>query len=402
METGSAHSTTDAGLVSRAKSLLLRPDPEWDRIDLEPTTIRQIYRAHVIPLAAIPAIAGFLGSVVFGFSALGMTYHPSVGSALIIAVVHYLLTLIGVYAMALIIDGLAPTFHGTRNRVQAFKVAAYSATAGWVSGIFLLLPPLSILSVLGFYSLYLLYVGLPPLMKVQREKARVYIVVTAIAGMVVWYIIVALTMPVAGLLGAHRSMGTLTVAGVGTVDMDELAEPAKRAEAVFEELAEAPAPADRDDAAPEMPAALPFGPARLEAFLPSTFAGLERTEMQTASGTEQGLGSFASARYENDDSSASVKITDMAGMGGLAALGSALNVVSSRTTETGYERIGKVDGRLTTERWNQADRSGHYSVIVANRFVIEAEANGINMNDLKKVISRIDLGALEQLASNQK
>src|SRR3546814_4593139 len=69
------------------------------------------------------------------------------------------LTIVGVFLFALIIDWLAPRFGGTSSRVQAVKVAAYSATAGWVAGIFALVPSLAMLSILGLYSLYLLYLG---------------------------------------------------------------------------------------------------------------------------------------------------------------------------------------------------------------------------------------------------
>jgi hypothetical protein len=50
-------------------------------------------------------------------------------------VVTYGMTLLSVFLLALIIDALAPSFDGQKNRVQAFKVAAYTGTAGWVFGV---------------------------------------------------------------------------------------------------------------------------------------------------------------------------------------------------------------------------------------------------------------------------
>src|SRR3546814_386237 len=91
----------------------------------------------------------------------------------------YVLTLAAIYIVALVIDALAPTFGGQKNPIQALKVAVYSGTAGWVAGIASLLPTLAILGGLvgGLYSLYLLYLGLPRLMKAPEDKAVVYTVV---------------------------------------------------------------------------------------------------------------------------------------------------------------------------------------------------------------------------------
>jgi len=72
---------------------------------------------------------------------------------------------------------------------QAIKLSAYSSTAGWVAGIFYLIPALWILAIIGgLYSLYLFWVGLPVMMKVPAEKAVPYIVVIVIATIVFYWI----------------------------------------------------------------------------------------------------------------------------------------------------------------------------------------------------------------------
>jgi hypothetical protein len=96
----------------------------------------------------------------------------------------YVGQLLLVYALALIIDGLAPTFGGTRNHVQAVKVAGYSGTAWWLAGVFTLVPGGQWLGLLGAYSLYLLHAGLPPVMKVPRERALGYTVFVSVSAIV--------------------------------------------------------------------------------------------------------------------------------------------------------------------------------------------------------------------------
>ena len=79
-----------------------------------------------------------------------------------------------VYAVALIIDVLAPSFRAERNFSAALKLSVYSFTPVWLAGIFILIPGLRFLSILGLYGLYLLWTGLTPLMEVARDKSFFY------------------------------------------------------------------------------------------------------------------------------------------------------------------------------------------------------------------------------------
>jgi hypothetical protein len=177
-------------LVERVKRILLSPQTEWGVIDAEPATPGALYAGYIAPLAAIGPIAQVIGYSVFGMSVPFVgTYRVPIGSALTSALVGYLLTLVGTYVLALIIDALAPTFSGQRSQIQALKVAAYSSTAAWVAGIFALVPGLRILGILGLYSLYLLYLGLPALMKSPREKAMGYTAVVILAAIVLFMVI---------------------------------------------------------------------------------------------------------------------------------------------------------------------------------------------------------------------
>jgi hypothetical protein len=75
-------------------------------------------------------------------------------------------------------------------------------------------------------------------------------------------------------------------------------------------------------------------------------------------------------------------------------------VESTKNTATGYEKVGKVDGRLTTEEYDTQAKSGKYSVIVANRFVVEANGSGVGMDDLKGAVSSVGFGQLEGMAKS--
>jgi hypothetical protein len=177
-------------LVQRVKGILLSPRTEWPIIDAEPTTPGELYRSYIIPLAAIGPIAQLIGYSVFGITVPFVgTYRVPIGSAISSALVAYILSLVATYVLALIIDALAPTFSAQRSQIQALKVAAYSSTASWVAGIFALIPGLRLLAILGLYSLYLLYLGLPVVMKAPREKALGYTAVVVLAAIVLFMVI---------------------------------------------------------------------------------------------------------------------------------------------------------------------------------------------------------------------
>jgi hypothetical protein len=177
-------------LVERAKKLLLQPKEEWAAIAAETHSVQDLYTKYVMILAAIPAVAAFIGFSFIGVSGFGASYRTPIGAGLAQMVLQYLLSLASVYVMALIIDALAPTFGDEKNFNQAMKVAAFFPTASWIAGVFYLIPALGILAILGaLYSLYLLYLGLPLLMKAPDEKSVPYTVVVIIVAIIVMVVI---------------------------------------------------------------------------------------------------------------------------------------------------------------------------------------------------------------------
>ena len=179
-------------LVDRVKGILLTPRKEWPVIEAESATTTSIYSKYVIPLAAIPAIAGFIGTSLIGVGIMGASIRVPISTGITGAVVRYVLSLVTVYVLALIIDALAPSFGGTKSPIQALKVAAYASTASWVAGIFLVLPGLSLLGLLGLYSLYLLFLGLPVLMKAPQDKSLAYTLVVIVGAIVLFVVVGAI------------------------------------------------------------------------------------------------------------------------------------------------------------------------------------------------------------------
>ena len=177
-------------LIERVKNIILAPQSEWPVIEREPGDVTYLFTNYVAILAAIPAVCGFIGVSVIGISlgSLGTVRVPIL-SGLVGAIIGYLLTFAMVYIVALLVDILAPTFNGQRNFESALKVTVYSYTPAWLVGVFLLIPALGFLSILGLYGLYLLWTGIHPMMKAPQDKSLVYTIAIVICAVVIGLVV---------------------------------------------------------------------------------------------------------------------------------------------------------------------------------------------------------------------
>ena len=163
-------------LVERAKGIVVSPVAEWQAIDREPGDTAFLFGNYVAILAAIPAVCGFIGWVVLGVPAL---------MALVVALTRYVMSFVMVYVVAFIVDQVAPSFGGRRHFESALKLSVFAATPIWLAGVFLLVPGLGFLAILGLYAVYLLWTGIPPLMHAPKDRALVYTVVVVLCVFVV-------------------------------------------------------------------------------------------------------------------------------------------------------------------------------------------------------------------------
>ncbi len=182
-------------LVSRVQAIILKPKEEWVKIKAESSTISELFTSYAVLLAAIPAIAQFIGIGLIGrrIPFLGW-YKPGIGSAFAQGIYHYVLSLVAVYVFALVINALAPTFSSTPNMVNALKLSVYSMTPMWVAGILYIIPSLGWLAgIAGLYGLYVLYLGFnTPLMDTPKEKVPGYLLISIVVVVVLYIIIFAI------------------------------------------------------------------------------------------------------------------------------------------------------------------------------------------------------------------
>jgi hypothetical protein len=400
-------------LVTRAKNITLTPGTEWPVIEGESATTVELLTGYALPLAAIGAVAGFIGSSLIGLPFLGRT--PFI-SGIVAAVFGLVMTLVSCFVLSLIIDALAPTFNGQKNQIQALKLAVYSFTPAWIAGVLRIVPLLSILIFFAsLYAIYVLYTGIPRLMKSPQDKALPYTAVVVVCAIVLGFVVAAITgiliggaMLTGGALSAsNSSSSSSTVQYDKNSTMGKLQEMAKAAEASSKKMDAAAKSGDANaqaNAAMEGLGALLGGGKRvdpvdieqLKPLVPDTLGGMPKASSRAEKSGIGGLMvSKAEARYADGDKQMTLEVSDTGGVSGLLALAGWAQGVSE--DDNGSERTEKVDGRLTHQKVSKTGGTNEYAIVIADRFVVSAKGHGVDINALKSAVASIDLAKLESM-----
>ena len=406
------------GLVDRAKNIIITPKTEWEAVAAQTTPDSQVIVGYVLPLAAIAALAEFIGMSVVGVTMPMMgTMRFGIGWGLGAAVYHVVMAVVMVYVLAFIIDALAPTFGAQKGMSQALKVSAYAYTPVWVVGIVKILPVLGILVLIAaFYAIYLLYLGLQSVMRAPREKAAGYTAVVVIAGIVIAVVVglvagllFAAGVPGAGFggLGGPRGPGVTFDRGSPMGKLDEFGRKMEEANQRMEEAKKTGDPNKQMEAAlGALGTALSGGKGvdpvqldQLKPLVPEKFAGLPRTDLRT---DRSGVKGFMVAKAEGvyADSTGKrvqLEVTDTGGAAGLVGLASWMGVQGEHEDSQRREVTRKEGDRIVHEQADKHGGANEYTVVLAQRFVVTAQGHGVDLDTLKAGVNALDLDKIASL-----
>jgi hypothetical protein len=415
-------------LVDRVKSILVTPRTEWGVIATEPASSGALVTGYVVPLAAVSAAAGLVGSLIVG-AAVRAIVGGGAGffGALIGACVAVVFSVIGAFVLSIIINLLAPTFGGQKDDVQALKVAAYSLTAVWVAGIAQVVPILGMFVVFlgGLYGIFLMYLGLSPLMKAPEDKTPVYTLVVVVCMIVLGFVIFMFWAAVLGmgmlgssmLGGSHRTSSSSPAASTSKASKADPNSALGKLEAFGNKLEESTKKMDAaeksGDTNAQVAAALeglgtllgggkrvdPVSVDLLKPFVPETFAGLAK---ESSSAEKTGLASLmvskAQATYgDGAQKHVTLEVSDTGGVSGLVGLASWVGVQGEHEDSSGSERTRKVNGRLEHEKISNNGGSNEYALVLGDRFIVSASGRGIDTVALKSAVASLDLAKLESM-----
>ncbi len=406
-------------MIDRIKNICLTPKTEWPVIAGETTSTRALLTGYVLPLAAIGAIFGFISSSLIGHTLpfIGGSYKTPILMGVGLAVFTLVMAVVGVFILSLIINALAPSFGGQKDRSQALKIAVYAYTPAWLAGVFQVLPwvgPL-LAVLLSLYGLYLLFIGLPALMKNPQDQSIGYTVVVVVCAIVLWVLIGLIS---AGIFGAghmaamHRGGAHHMPAGDLVFDKDS---PLGKLDAFGKKMEESgkameAAQKSGDQKAQADAAAAMFGTLmsggkkfdpipldQLKPFVPEIFAGLAKMSSESESTGVAGLMIARTEATFGDGAAKTVKleITDTGGASGLMGFASWASVMSEKEDKHGSEKTHKAGNRTVHEKSSKVGGQNEYMVLLGERFVVRAEGRGVDLGQLRSAVNGLNLNKLE-------
>ncbi|WP_062746533.1 Yip1 family protein [Erwinia persicina] len=183
--------------------LLAHPGREMRDIKQENETLSHHYTHHVLLMALIPVLCAFIGTTQVGWDiGIERTIPLSLTTAFSLAVLFYALILLGVAVMGRVIWWMARDYPQRPSLARCRVFAGYVATPLFISGLVALYPLVWLCVLVGALALaytgYLLYVGIPLFLSIDREESLRLSGSTLAIGILVFEVLLAMTVVIWG------------------------------------------------------------------------------------------------------------------------------------------------------------------------------------------------------------
>jgi hypothetical protein len=259
-------------------------------------------------------------------------------------------------------------------------------------------------------------------MKAPKEKAAGYTIVTIIAAIVVYVVVGA----VGGLMVAGGAIGSGMLGNIASTSsgsspsanevqfdknspMGKLQEFGKAMEESNKKMEAAQKSGDANATAAAAMDTLgtlfgggkkvdPLEIDQIKSFLPPTLAGFAKQGNGTAekSGFASLMVSKAEANYSDGTKTVNIGISDSGGASGIMGLAGWAAMQTSKEDDNGSERVSKVNGRLVHEQ-TRKNGEDEFEIILGDRFVVSASSRDVKLNQLKTIVSALDLNKIESM-----
>ena len=184
-------------ILNHIWGLYAHPKEEWQTIEKRHESLSYSL-IHILTISLIPAICCYYATAHIGWTiGVGEPIKISSQSAQLMAISMYFGLIIGIFALAYLIQWMAETFDAKPEFVQALELAAYTSTPLLMIGVTALFPVLWFVAIAGLiavtYSVYLLYSGVPIMMNIPEEKGFIYSSSVVTCGLVLMVTLMAAT-----------------------------------------------------------------------------------------------------------------------------------------------------------------------------------------------------------------
>lgn len=175
--------------LTQSLLLLVSPSKGWTDAAAQPSSIVSTLLFHTLPLALIPALCWYIGVTQAGWKVAGETIRLTPASAAPMCVLFYFAMVAGVLFLAAMVHWMAATYHSAADGnpmgdvksarlAAAIQLISFTATPFFIAGLLGLHPllwlDLTIGTAVAAWCIFLLYGGVPRLMRVPPEQGFLY------------------------------------------------------------------------------------------------------------------------------------------------------------------------------------------------------------------------------------
>jgi hypothetical protein len=175
-------------ILNHILDLLVKPTEEWERIKNAGTpdlkTLQQYLLNRFIPIVLLNVGTYFVGVALIGVrnkefmdGARLVSPIAAIIASIVLAVAYFLIIIVG----GMIIKLIATSFDSEVNEINSFKLAAFSLYPLLFIDNLHIIPGIKLGTIAGLYGTYLLYTGLPILLKTPPEKCLGFTLVITLA-----------------------------------------------------------------------------------------------------------------------------------------------------------------------------------------------------------------------------
>lgn len=185
-------------MIGKAIGIMFRPRNTWQAVaDLSDAQLKP-YILYPALLAILPAYAWYYGTTQVGWSIVGKEpVKLTADSAMFIAILFYLAQVIAIWMVGYFVHWMSETYGSESTPTRGLAVSGLCATPILLSGIFGFYPLFWLDFLVGLsavsYAVYLLYLGIPIVMRIPEERGFLFASAVAAVGLVMAIIIMGAT-----------------------------------------------------------------------------------------------------------------------------------------------------------------------------------------------------------------
>lgn len=158
--------------------VLFAPRRGWSRVAAHEASLLRVLLGHTAPLAFVGAACWYLGITHTGWEIAGEAMRLTPASALPMCILYFLAMVTGVVFLGYMVHWMSATYGRQINLADGVTLISYTATPFFVAGLLGLYPILWLDIAIGvgvaLYCIYLLYLGVPILLKIPSERGFLY------------------------------------------------------------------------------------------------------------------------------------------------------------------------------------------------------------------------------------